>query len=56
VPGIRDERLKLLNPLSYISMEEFKALLKAQMEESKYTLQKLGLRLPPEIINAMDFD
>ncbi|MGC8563281.1 MAG: phosphoenolpyruvate carboxykinase (ATP) [Fervidicoccaceae archaeon] len=56
VPGITDERLKQLNPLSYISMEEFRQLLKAQLEESKYNLTKLGLKLPPEIMNAMDFE
>lgn len=56
VPGISDERLKQLNPLTYISMEEFRQLLKAQLEESKYNLTKLGLKLPPEIMNAMDFE
>ncbi|AFH42603.1 phosphoenolpyruvate carboxykinase (ATP) [Fervidicoccus fontis] len=55
VPGIKDERLKQLDPTTYLSMDEFKALLKAQIEESKYNLQKLGLKLPSEIMNAMDF-
>ncbi|MGB9831196.1 MAG: phosphoenolpyruvate carboxykinase, partial [Fervidicoccus fontis] len=55
VPGIKDERLKQLDPTTYLSMDDFKALLKAQIEESKYNLQKLGLKLPSEIMNAMDF-
>ena len=56
VPGISQERLKQLSPTTYLSMEEFKALLKAQIEESKYWLDKNCPGLPKEIYNAMDFD
>ncbi|MEM3379849.1 MAG: phosphoenolpyruvate carboxykinase (ATP) [Fervidicoccaceae archaeon] len=56
VEGISEERLKQLSPLTYMSMEEFRALLKAQLEESKYNLSRLGLKLPPEIMNSMDFE
>lgn len=56
VPGIPRERLRQLDPTTYLSMEEFRALLRAQIELSKYYLKKLGLRLPGEIMNAMDFD
>jgi len=56
IPGISEERLKQLSPTSYLTMDEFKELLKAQLEESKYNLHKLGLKLPDEIMNAMDFE
>jgi len=56
VPGISSERLKELMPTTYLSMEEFKALLKAQIEESKYYLNKNCPGLPEEIYNAMDFE
>jgi len=56
VPGLSQERLKQLDPTTYLSMEEFKALLKAQIEESKYYLDKDVPGLPPEIYNAMDFE
>jgi len=56
VPGISQERLKQLDPTTYLSMDEFKALLKAQIEESKYWLDKNCPGLPKEIYNAMDFD
>ncbi len=56
VPGIPQERLKQLDPTTYLSMDEFKALLKAQIEESKYWLDKNCPGLPKEIYNAMDFD
>ena len=56
VPGISEERLRQLDPTTYLSMEEFRALLKAQIELSKYHLEKRGLRLPEEIMNSMDFD
>ncbi len=56
VPGIRQERLRELYPTTYLSMEEFKALLKAQVEESKIWIKKNGLELPEEIVNSMDFE
>ncbi len=56
VPGISSERLKELMPTTYLSMDEFKALLKAQIEESKYYLNKNCPGLPKEIYNAMDFE
>jgi len=56
VPGIKPERLRELEPTSYVSMEEFKNLLRAQIEESKYWLDKNCPGLPPEIYNAMDFE
>jgi len=56
VPGISQNRLKQLDPTSYLSMEEFKRLLKAQIEESKYWLDKNCPKLPKEIYNAMDFE
>jgi len=56
VPGIKPERLKELKPTTYLTMEEFKALLKAQIIESKYYLDKDCPNLPKEIYNAMDFE
>jgi len=56
VPGISQNRLRELDPTSYVSMEEFKRLLKAQIEESKYWLDKNCPGLPREIYNAMDFE
>lgn len=56
VPGIPKERLRELDPTSYLTMEEFKRLLKAQIEESKYYLDKNCPGLPEEIYNAMDFE
>ncbi len=56
VPGLTKERLKQLDPTSYVSMEEFKNLLHAQIEESKYWLNKNCPNLPEEIFNAMDFE
>ena len=56
VPGISSERLKQLDPTTYVSMEEFKALLRAQIEESKYWLDKNCPNLPKEIYQAMDFE
>jgi len=56
VPGISQERLKELRPTTYLSIEEFKALLKAQIIESKYYLDKNCPKLPKEIYNAMDFE
>ncbi len=55
VPGISGERLKQLDPTTHLSMSEFKKLLKAQVEESKYWLDKNCPGLPSEIRNAMDF-
>lgn len=55
VPGIPGDRLKELDPTTHLSMSEFEELLRAQVEYSKAVLQQLGLRLPPEIMNAMDF-
>ena len=56
VPGITKERLRQLDPTTYLSMDEFKALLKAQIEISKHVLREKGLQLPDEIMNAMDFE
>ncbi|MGQ4834496.1 MAG: phosphoenolpyruvate carboxykinase (ATP) [Candidatus Asgardarchaeia archaeon] len=56
VPGMKTDRLNKLKPTTYLSMEEFKALLKAQIEESKYYLDKNCPGLPKEIYNAMDFE
>lgn len=55
VPGISQDRLRQLEPISYISIDEFRKLLRAQVELSKVTLQELGLRLPEQIMNSMDF-
>ena len=56
VPGIPRERVEELKPTAYLTMEEFKALLKAQVEESKYHLDRMCPGLPEEIYNAMDFE
>jgi len=56
VPGISQQRLKELEPTTYVSMEEFKRLLKAQIEMSKFYLNKNCPGLPEEIYNAMDFE
>jgi phosphoenolpyruvate carboxykinase (ATP) len=56
LPGIPQERLKELEPTTYVSLEEFKRLLKAQIEESKYWLNRDCPGLPKEIYNAMDFE
>ena len=56
VPGLSQKRLRELEPTSYVSMEEFKRLLKAQIEVSKYYLKKNCPGLPEEIFNAMDFE
>jgi len=56
VPGLKQERLRKLEPTTYLSMEEFKRLLKAQIEESKFYLDKNCPNLPKEIYNAMDFE
>ena len=56
MPGIAKERLRQLDPITYLSMEEFRALLKAQREVSKHVLREKGLQLPDEIMNAMDFE
>ncbi|MGC9108461.1 MAG: phosphoenolpyruvate carboxykinase (ATP), partial [Infirmifilum sp.] len=55
VPGIPYERLKELDPTSYLSLDEFRELLKAQVEYSKLILSQLGLKLPPEVLHAMNF-
>ncbi len=55
VPGIGEERLKQLDPTSYLDMSEFRRLLKAQIEVSKYWLDKNCPGLPREIYEAMDF-
>ncbi|RLI56809.1 MAG: hypothetical protein DRO93_11065 [Candidatus Thorarchaeota archaeon] len=56
VPGLKQERLRELEPTTYLSMEEFKRLLKAQIEESKFYLDKNCPNLPKEIYSAMDFE
>ena len=55
VPGIGEERLKQLDPTSYLDMSEFRRLLRAQIEVSKYWLDKNCPGLPREIYEAMDF-
>jgi len=55
VPGISPERLAELDPVTHVGLEEFKRLLKAQVEESKYWLDINCPGLPDEIKNAMDF-
>ena len=55
VPGMTQERLKQLMPTTYMSKDEFKALLEAQIIESKYYLDKNCANLPKEIYTAMDF-
>jgi len=55
VPGLSQERLRELDPTTHLPREEFEALLKAQIEESKYWLEKNCPGLPPHIMNAMDF-
>lgn len=55
VPGLSSGRLKQLDPTTYLSMDEFQALLRAQVEESKYYLDRNVPGLPEEIRNAMDF-
>lgn len=55
VPGIPRERLKELDPVSHVGLEEFLRLLRAQVEESKYYAAKNNPGLPEEILNAMDF-
>jgi len=56
VPGIPRERLKKLNPLSYLSEDEFRALLRAQVQESLYWLDRNCPGLPEEIRSAMNFE
>lgn len=56
VPGISQERLRELMPTTYLSDDEFKALLHAQVIESKYYLDKNCPNLPKEIYNAMNFE
>ena len=55
VEGLSWERLRQLMPTTYLSMNEFKRLLKAQIRLSKYYLNQQCPNLPPEIYNAMDF-
>ena len=55
VEGIPEERLRELMPTTYLSMNEFKRLLKSLITLSKYHLDKQCPGLPPEIYNAMDF-
>lgn len=55
VEGLSWERLRQLMPTTYLSMNEFKRLLKAQIRLSKYYLDQQCPNLPPEIYNAMDF-
>ena len=55
VEGIDERRLRELMPTSYLSMNEMKRLLKAQIKLSKYYLDRQCPGLPPEIYNAMDF-
>ena len=55
VPGIEEERLEQLDPTSYLDISEFRRLLRAQIEVSKYWLDKNCPGLPREIYEAMDF-
>lgn len=56
VEGIPEERLKELNPFKKLSINEARKLLKAQIELSKYYLDKNCPNLPKEIYNSMDFE
>jgi len=56
VEGLSRERLRQLMPTTYLSMSEFKRLLRAQIRLSKHYLDKQCPNLPPEIYNAMDLD
>ncbi len=55
VPGLSEERLRQLDPTSYLDMDEFRRLLRAQIEVSKYYLDRNCPGLPKEIYEAMDF-
>ncbi len=55
VEGLSQERLSALNPFTYRTMEEMRALLRAQIELSKYYLSIQCPGLPEKILNAMDF-
>jgi len=56
VPGINEERLRELDPTSYVPMDEYRRLVKAIVEMSKYYLDKNCPNLPEEIYHAMDID
>jgi len=56
VEGLTRERLRQLSPFTYRTMEEMRALLKAQIIKSKHYLDRQCHGLPPQIYNAMDFD
>ena len=55
IPGIREERLRELDPTTYLDMSEFRRLLRAQVKVSKYYLDRNCPGLPREIYTAMDF-
>ena len=55
VPGLKDSRLRELNPFSHHSYDEMKRLLQAQITTSKFHLEKQCPGLDPEILRAMDF-
>lgn len=55
MPGISRERLRQLDPTSYLSMDEFRELLRAQVELSKTVPRELRLRPPVQIMNSVDF-
>ena len=55
VPGISRDRLRELEPTTYLDMDEFRRLLEAQIFESKIWLRRNCPGLPEEIVNAMDF-
>lgn len=55
VEGISKERLEELDPFTYRSMDEMRALLKATIIKSKYYLDRQAPGLPEKIYNAMDF-
>ena len=55
VPGLTRDRLRELDPTYYLSMDEFKRLLKAQVLETKYWLDRNCPGLPDEVRNAQDF-
>lgn len=56
IPELSEERSKQLSPTTYLTKDEFKALLYAQIEESKYWLKRNCPNLPSKIYNAMDFE
>ncbi len=55
VPGLPADRLRELDPTSHLEEGEFRRLLRAQVEVSKYHLDRNCPGLPAEVYGAMDF-